>query len=871
MRYTVFSEQERSAYPVCLLVPQIRKDDIKKAYIDSSGLNPDDLLVMDLHQAQGKKKTPMAVMRAYIEEELVPVFQDMDIKYILCADSEYFKALTKATKVDANLGYVLDSDYGPKVIYVPNYRAIFYDPEKIKSKIDQGMQALLAHMSGQYAAPGNDVIKFAEYPQTDAEIEAWLLKLLNMNTPLAIDIEGFSLKHYDCGIASICMSWNKHEGIAFPVDYVPIEGATEAPFGKQVRNEPRRKMLRRFFELLSQKAIYHSISFDVTVLIYQLYMEHILDTKGLLHGMNIMLKNWDCTKLITYLATNSCAGNDLSLKTQAQEYCGNYAMGEDIKDITRIPLPKLLEYNLIDGMGTWYTHEKHYDQMVNDDQLHIYETLFKPSTVDIIQMQLTGMPVNMQEVKRVEKKLNDEIDEAVSSILAHPIIKQFTKEVLDVDHTNKRNEKLKVKQINVGDEPQTFNPNSDPQMRKLLFDYLELDVINLTKSKIPSTDGETIEALLNRVTDESILELLGHFQQHAIISILTTNFIPALLESKEGPDGWHYLFGNFNLGGTLSGRLSSSGPNLQNLPSSAKGNPKKIKYAKMIKGCFQAPPGWLFCGLDFSSLEDRISALTTKDPNKLKVYTDGYDGHSLRAYAYFPEQMPDIDPNSIESINSIQKKYKPLRDKSKNPTFTLTYQGTFIALVKKYGFTEEQAKLVEARYHELYKVSDDWVNAKLDEAMVNGYIVAAFGLRVRTPLLKQVIRGNSKTPYEAEAEGRTAGNALGQSWCLLNSRAGNEFNALVRESEFKYDIRPCAQIHDAQYHLIRDDIRAVEYANEHMVNAVKWQDHPEIAHDEVGLGGELSIFFPSWNDEIIIPNEATREEIFAVVQEATTK
>ena len=47
-------------------------------------------------------------------------------------------------------------------------------------------------------------------------------------------------------------------------------------------------------------------------------------------------------------------------------------------------------------------------------------------------------------------------------------------------------------------------------------------------------------------------------------------------------------------------------------------------------------------GLDFSSIEDKISALTTKDPNKLRVYTDGYDGHCLRTHAYFSEQMPDI-------------------------------------------------------------------------------------------------------------------------------------------------------------------------------------------------------------------------------------
>ena len=66
------------------------------------------------------------------------------------------------------------------------------------------------------------------------------------------------------------------------------------------------------------------------------------------------------------------------------------------------------------------------------------------------------------------------------------------------------------------------------------------------------------------------------------------------------------------------------------------------KYAKLIKGCFQAPKGWLWVGLDYASLEDHISALVTKDPNKLKVYTDEYDGHCLRAYSYWTSLMPDI-------------------------------------------------------------------------------------------------------------------------------------------------------------------------------------------------------------------------------------
>lgn len=248
--------------------------------------------------------------------------------------------------------------------------------------------------------------------------------------------------------------------------------------------------------------------------------------------------------------------------------------------------------------------------------------------------------------------------------------------------------------------------------------------------------------------------------------------------------------------------------------------------------------------------------------------TDGYDGHCLRAYSYFGERMPDIDPNSVDSINSIAKLYKDERQDSKTPTFLLTYGGTWIGMIAKCGFSEEMAKQIEARYHELYKESDEWVAARIQEATQVGFITAAFGLRVRTPLLHQVVRGTRSTPYEAEAEARTAGNALGQSWCLLNSRASVEFLRKVRSSKYRSLIRPIAHIHDAQYYLIPDDIEVLMYVNEHLVKAVQWQNHPAIAHDVVKLGGELSIFWPSWAKDIEIPNGATEPEIYDLVSKA---
>lgn len=88
--------------------------------------------------------------------------------------------------------------------------------------------------------------------------------------------------------------------------------------------------------------------------------------------------------------------------------------------------------------------------------------------------------------------------------------------------------------------------------------------------------------------------------------------------------------------------------NLQNIPASS-------AYAEDIKLAFRAATGWLFVGADFNSLEDYISALTTKDKNKLKVYTDGFDGHCLRAATYFAENMRDIEiaPDNADTYSAV--------------------------------------------------------------------------------------------------------------------------------------------------------------------------------------------------------------------------
>lgn len=240
--------------------------------------------------------------------------------------------------------------------------------------------------------------------------------------------------------------------------------------------------------------------------------------------------------------------------------------------------------------------------------------------------------------------------------------------------------------------------------------------------------------------------------------------------------------------------------------------------------------------------------------------TDGYDGHCLRAFAYFGHLMPDII-DTVDSINSIADKYPELRQASKGPTFALTYQGTPYTLHSKGGIPMDEAVKIFDNYHRLYKVSTQWVQDRLIEATEKGYVTLAFGLRLRTPILHKTVLGSSYTPKEAQAEGRTAGNALGQSYGMLNNRAAIEFMNRVWNSEWRTQIRLSGMIHDSIYLIIPNNAKAVEWVNRNLVECMEWQQLPEIEHPQVKLGGELDMFYPAWHKATTVPNGASKQDI----------
>lgn len=922
-------EGETSAeFDVAIL---IKESSMSQRMLDTYYVNPLQLggvpreKIMAAPLLYMNNKASIGIMKSHIND-LIPYLKKLNVKYLMCADAGYYKILTKQKKAETNLDKAVPCTFEGledlEVIYNLNYSSLAYNPAQ-QEKLDLGNSTMVSAYHGLDTAI-NFEFTDERYPISVKEIKQEL-ESLHQYPELAMDIEAFSLRLGEAGIGSVSFAESSTSGCAFLVDYKPTMGMS-GTYGYRKNNPEVRALLKQFLMEYEGNLTFHGSAYDLKQLVWELWMEHPLDYKNMVDGTLHLTRNYDDTRMIAFLCLNSTTRPDLGLKALAYPYAGDYGE-EDIKDITKIEPMQLLRYNLKDTCCTLWVKDQYWDRMVSEQQYDVYQDFLNMQRV-LIQTELHGMPMNEQKRIDTDKKFRDKLESLKQKILSFDAVKD-AEEILIDNEVRKANAKLKKLKKSAEDfDDLTFNPGSANQLQTLLFKVMQLPVLKLTPAKEPKTDADTLKSLIHKAEYDEDKELIQTIIEYSELSTVIATFMKAFAEGMLKADGRRYLHGNFNIAKVKSGRLSSSDPNLQNLPAGS-------TYGKDIKEIFEAPEGHIFAFSDFNSLEDYISALLSRDPNKMKVYLgheiyevdtgkevlvlrddstvmykgeaqsvhdlaatyctnfdaefkfDGqydelmkdyddlgkgqitvtkignsnkYDGHSLRAYAYFPQQLPHIVDN-VKSINTIKDDHEDIRYNSKGPTFMMTYGGSEYGLVDKFGFSKEEAKSIYGNYHTLYEVSDQYTQKRIDEAAELGYIVLAFGLRLRCPLLKNTIRKSSYQAKGTSEDERTLGNAIGQSYGQLNNRAMVAFMDKVWASEFKYRIFPIAPIHDASYYITDDNIDTIMFLNEHLIHEMKWQEDPLIAHDRVKLGAELDIAYPSWAYPFTIPNNATEEKI----------
>ncbi|MFA6303096.1 MAG: DNA polymerase I, partial [Legionella sp.] len=269
-----------------------------------------------------------------------------------------------------------------------------------------------------------------------------------------------------------------------------------------------------------------------------------------------------------------------------------------------------------------------------------------------------------------------------------------------------------------------FNLNSPKQLQEILFDEHKLPVV----AKTPTGQPSTAESVLHELAYE--YRLAAVILEYRSLTKLVSTYIDAL-PKKINPQT-HRVHTSYNQAVAATGRLSSSEPNLQNIPI-------RTEEGRLIRTAFIAPPGTLILAADYSQIELRIMAHLSQDDNLLRAFANDWDIHAATASEIF--QTP------LEQVTSDQRR------KAKAVNFGLIYGMSAFGLAKQISVDRKDAQSYIDMYFHRYPKVLEYMERTREQAHKQGFVETLFGRRLYLPDI------NAQNMMRQKAAERTAINA----------------------------------------------------------------------------------------------------------------
>jgi uracil-DNA glycosylase family 4 len=326
---------------------------------------------------------------------------------------------------------------------------------------------------------------------------------------------------------------------------------------------------------------------------------------------------------------------------------------------------------------------------------------------------------------------------------------------------------------------------STPQLRKFLFEKLRLRVLKETKTGLASTDDEVLEALAGKHPAVDALRHLRKYQK--LQSTYARGMLPHIRDDGR-------VHSSFLLDGAASGRLSSTEPNVQNIPRS-KGSPD----AKFARSCFVARPRYMLLEADFSQLELRIAAMLSGDEVMIADFRAGIDIHSNGA-----RECGFVWKLTKEQWDAMSKEERdPYRSQIKTSIFGKLYGKTNRGLAHELGCPVEQIEEINKRIWGRYKRLDAWTKERLRESRRTGETWTYWkGRRARRRPIPKI--GSQNDALRAHAE-RTSWNTpvQGSAAEFCTASFGPITDTIVAEG---WDALVVCTVHDSILVEVKEEI-----------------------------------------------------------------
>jgi len=493
---------------------------------------------------------------------------------------------------------------------------------------------------------------------TDAvRFDAWLKKL-----------HGAELFSFDTETDSLDYMRAQIVGVSFAVDagsaaYVPL--AHDYPGAPpQLDRANTLRALKPLLEDPRHKKLGHHLKYDM----------HVLANYGIKlagHAYDSMLESYVLNSVATRHDMDSTAEKYLGAKTIHFEDVA----GKGAKQITfnQVDVDRATEYSAEDADITLQLHQALWPMIEALPTLKsVYETIEQPLVPVLFRMERTGVLVDREQLKKQSGELAARM--------------------------------LQLEQAAHTEAGGAFNLDSPKQLQQILFERLQIPVVRKTPTGQPSTAEDVLEELAENFP---LPKLILEYRGIAKLKSTYTDKLPLQIDAHTGR-----IHTSYHQAVAATGRLSSTDPNLQNIPI-------RTQEGRRIRQAFVAPPGFTLVAADYSQIELRIMAHLSGDRSLLRAFAEDLDVHQATAAEVFGVQLAAVTQDQRRSAKAIN--------------FGLIYGMSAFGLARQLGIPRGQAQAYVDLYFQRYPGVRHYMDETRRLAHEQGYVETVFGRRLYLP------------------------------------------------------------------------------------------------------------------------------------------
>ncbi|MCB9710341.1 MAG: DNA polymerase I [Nitrospiraceae bacterium] len=531
-----------------------------------------------------------------------------------------------------------------------------------------------------------------ELVQTVEALEQWVADAVQQGL-VAIDTETTSLDQTQAELVGMSLCLQPGKACYIPLGHIapgstsPLDllGHADSTAG-QPRQIPFNTALDRLRPLLADSGVLkvgHNIKYDMVVL----------------ERYGVPVRPVDDSMLLSYVLEGGLHGHGMD--ELAQRYLGHTTItfkevagiGKSQVTFDQVPLDKALDYAAEDAEVTFRLHQMLKPRLIEEHLVAVYETLERPLIPVLTAMEQRGIKVDVPQLKQVSQ--------------------EFAQRLHDLEQEIHR---LAGK---------TFNVGSPKQLGEILFEDLKLGEGQKSKAGSYGTGADILESLAaqGHILPEKVLEW-RHLEK------LRSTYADALLHQINPHT--NRVHTSYAMASAATGRLSSTDPNLQNIPI-------RTEEGRKIRKAFVAEPGHQLVSLDYSQIELRLLAHMADIPVLKQAFWDGQDIHALTASQVFGIPLDQLDSAT--------------RRKAKAINFGIIYGISPFGLARQLGIEQSEAASYIKTYFERYPGIQEYMERTKQFCREHGYVQTLFGRRCHVPGI------HDKNPARRNFSERAAINA----------------------------------------------------------------------------------------------------------------